>query len=383
MGSETIFYYVTEETITGVKRFLKKRFWQKILPEFFVVEQEGMTIVTFLIPSLQKGWKKEKLLQLIQESAEKHPLYAGGVRILIQPQVQRLLLEQSGKKRDISETLKTRLQFMQSDALLSLCFPLTEKILRKQFPLQKGKDQNGKGGPESVVLLMGLLFFPEEQIQHFAEMIRPYLPRINAFTVVYAAEEMTESNTDIQPKNVSGSGGDIREEGAVGSSNIREKEVAGSGGDIREKEISGGGSIPVQRESEIRGDILAEEAAERNTDIWLMSGDRNAESEHLKEVVQEYTEELYYEYGLVSQVVHSAEAQAGGYGRLCGQSQMLFLDYGYSGQMPYRMLKEGGFYLDVVSSEEKEALFRRKYRGIFYQSPRKYLDTVVKSGYDK
>lgn len=101
-------------------------------------------------------------------------------------------------------------------------------------------------------------------------------------------------------------------------------------------------------------------------------------------MIQEYTDELYYEYGLVSQVICGKDASARRHGGPAGgQSPVLFLDYGYFGTQPLRMLKEGDIYLDVASSEEKEALFRRKYRGIFYQSPRKYLDTMVKSGYDK
>ena len=157
MGNETIFYYVTEETVTESQQFLKKRFWQKISLESFVAEKDGMRVVTFLIPLLQKGWKKEKLLRVMQESAEKHPLYAGNVRILIQPGLQ---------------------FFSQNDTFLSICLSFAEKILREQFPVQNIKD-----GPESVVLLAGRLFFPEEQIRHFAEMIRPYLPRVNALTV--------------------------------------------------------------------------------------------------------------------------------------------------------------------------------------------------------
>lgn len=134
MGNETIFYYVTEESITGQKRIVKSYFWQKMKCQSFVVEKEEMTIVAVMIPAVQKGWKNEKLLRLMRESMEAHPLYSGSARILIQPDVRLLLTE-------------------QSDTFLSICFPLTEKILREQFPLS-----GRKAGPESVVLLLGELF---------------------------------------------------------------------------------------------------------------------------------------------------------------------------------------------------------------------------------
>lgn len=306
MGNETIFYYVTEETITDGTQYTKKRFWQKIRLKSFVVEKEEMTIVTILIPILQKEWKKEKLLRLMQKSAETHPYYSRGARILMQPAVQLLLAGQSA-------------QSAQTDTFLSIGFPMTEKILWEQFPLQSSATW-----PQSVVLLMGTLFFPEEQIQHFAKMIQPYLPRINALTIFYEKEEAMKIGEEM--------------ENGVGAD-----EDAGT-------------------DMEPAGDVGAG---------------------YLEEGIHEYTEELYYEYGLVSQVICGADASGGQHSRLRGQSPVLFLDYGYSGTMPSRMLKEGGIYLDVASSEQKEALFRRKYRGIFYHSPRKYLDTVVKSGYDK
>ena len=58
------------------------------------------------------------------------------------------------------------------------------------------------------------------------------------------------------------------------------------------------------------------------------------------------------------------------------------LPFGYPGTLPYSALRKGDVYLDIVSDEKKESLFRRKYIEISYLSPRKYLDTMVKSGYD-
>lgn len=277
-----------EETDAGGPQYKKKPFWQKQRPESFVVEKERMTLAVFIIPMRRKGWKGEKLFRLIRESAEGHPLYTGSVRILMQPRVQLLLTEREGRKKNRSGETENGRKGTPSDTFLPAAFFLGENILRERFPVQGGKTV--QAGPESVVLLLGTLFFPEEQIRHFAEMIGPYLQRVNALTVLCEAEE----------------------------------EAAG-----------------------------------------------------------EYTEELYYEYGLVSQIICGTEAAAARLIRRGGQSLPLFLDYGYSGTMPYRMLKEGGIYLDIASAEEKEALFRRKYRNVFYQSPRKYLDTMVKSGYDK
>ncbi|MDE7339912.1 MAG: hypothetical protein K2N80_05025 [Lachnospiraceae bacterium] len=329
MGNETIFYYVTEEAVTGHKRAVKLHFWQRMKFTSFVVEKNEMTVAAIMIPAVQKGWKSEKLLRLMWETAEKHPLYSGNIRILIQPDVQFLLTEQ---KHDVSETSKRLPQSVQSDTFLSIGFPMSEKILREQFPLQ-----NRRCGPESVVLLLGELFFPEEQIRHFGEMIQPYLPRVNALTVIYGAEDSADQKTETE----------------------------------------------LFHAAEMQSGTGAE-----------MVSDSFQESGRLGEVIQEYTEELYYEYGLVSQIlcgrdIPANRIQCGRNGLVKrnslsgGQSPVLFLDYGYPDLKPLRMLKEGDIYLDVASSEEKEALFRRKYRGIFYQSPRKYLDTMVKSGYDK
>ncbi len=374
MGNETIFYYVTEETVTGLPQSVKKSFWQKRRLDSFVVEKEEMTVVVFLIPRRQKGWKTEKLLRLIQESAEKHPLYFRGAKILVQPEIQHMLASEDKNKQGISENAGTRERFGQNDALLSICFPLSEKMLRKQFPVRGGKDWMAEGrspkagtgeihgpkaGPESVVLLMGAVFFPEEQLQHFAEMIGPYLPRVNALTVFYETE-------DTWDEKAMGSGEYTQDGKSMGS-----EEYARDGKSMGSEEAwhgkGGKSSENVQDETAAESGRPTEE-------------ERNAS--RLREVIQEYTDGLYYEYGLVSRIICGTEAAAGQSSRPYGQSPSLFLDYGYSGKLPFSMLKHGGIYLDIVSSQEKEALFRRKYRGIFYQSPRKYLDTMVKSGYD-
>lgn len=107
--------------------------------------------------------------------------------------------------------------------------------------------------------------------------------------------------------------------------------------------------------------------AKMPAEIW-QGGDR------WKETLEDYADELYYEYGLVCQIQQS--------GKFSFKKQSLFLDYGYGGALPLRALQEGGVYLDVASSDKKEMLIRQKCTGTSYLSPRKYLDTVVKSGYD-
>lgn len=93
-----------------------------------------------------------------------------------------------------------------------------------------------------------------------------------------------------------------------------------------------------------------------------------------EEALADYADELYYEYGLVCQIKQGGDFPL--------KKQSLFLDYGYPGNIPLHALQEGGIYLDVASSEKKETVIRQKCMRVSYLSPRKYLDTVVKSGYD-
>lgn len=113
------------------------------------------------------------------------------------------------------------------------------------------------------------------------------------------------------------------------------------------------------------------------------------------EVLTEYTEEFYYEYGLMTQIMQPMQIKADKVnqrekGRRAGtrekggwQSERIFLDYGYGGELPFWMLQPGDIYLDVAASGEKEKRLKRKCGEVSYLSPLKYLDTVVKSGYDK
>ena len=272
MGNETIFYYVTEEFVTGIKRDVNIHFWKKIKLSSCVLEKDEITVVVIMIPTLKKGWKKEKLLRMMQEAAAEYPDYSEYAQILIQPQIEQMGIQNGN---DLSA--------------LPIFLFLTEKILSGALdkrPL--------RGYPESVVLLLGNVLFPEEQMQYFMDMMKPYFPRINHLTILY----------------------------------------------------------------------------ENDDDRW-------------EDAISEYTEEIYYEYGLVTQVRRGSDAPVKKHSVRIGQSTALFLDYGYPDLSHLRALKAGDIYLDVFQTEEKEAIFRRKYMEISYLSPRKYLDTMVKSGYDK
>lgn len=100
----------------------------------------------------------------------------------------------------------------------------------------------------------------------------------------------------------------------------------------------------------------------------------NEEQDRWQEAITEYTDAFYYEYGLMVQVL----GRKGKNGK-----RTLFLDYGYERELPLRMMRPGDVYLDVAASGEKETLLKRKCAEVSYLSPLKYLDTTVKSGYDK
>ena len=102
-----------------------------------------------------------------------------------------------------------------------------------------------------------------------------------------------------------------------------------------------------------------------------------------KETIDEFQELLYYEYGLVAQTWNGDGVKPHPPDIRNGQCPILFLDYGYQGNLPYGMMRSGGIYIDVLSSYEKERRIIKKCSNISYMSPLKYLDTIVKSGYDK
>ncbi len=295
MGNETIFYrterssiiyFVTEESITGSRRCIKPRLWQKIKFSSFDVDEEELHIGTVMIPDIQKGWRKEKLLRLMRASIAERMAYSENADVVMQPEVQLM----SG----------------QEDSFLPISWSLAGKLLDNRQFAKKVSAKRREPCIETVVLLLGDSLFPEEQMQKFDEMLQPYLSRINHLTILYSMNDNNDVYTDF----------------------------------------------------------------EQEKNRW-------------EEAIAEYTEELYYEYGLVAMVQCGREFCINRSSSMNGCGAVLFLDFGYSGKIPLRMIKAGDIYLDVFSSAKKEALFRRKCVEIYYMSPRKYLDTVVKSGYDK
>ena len=269
MGNETILYYVFEETVTGCKRIVKPHFWRKIKPLTFVLEEDDVSIITIMIPTLEKGWKRDKLLGVMQEGIEacrEYQGYIGNDRTVINSELQQIL--------------------SYEDNFSPVYRELTDKLFTEKFITQKRM-------PEAVVLLLGNAIFPEEQLERFTELMQPCFPYVNQFTIVYETKDRIETAID---------------------------------------------------------DLL---------------------------------EMLYYEYGLVGRIWKADGFKPQLPEIRTGQCPILFLDYGYDGKLPYSIMRNGGTYIDVLSSGEKERRINKKCSKISYMSPLKYLDTMVKSGYDK
>lgn len=103
------------------------------------------------------------------------------------------------------------------------------------------------------------------------------------------------------------------------------------------------------------------------TDIWEETGF--------------YLEAYGYEYGLVPEM---RPYLAGEEGLCCGKERCggVILDFTAAPRYP-RMERDKVIYMDLVSSWEKERNCIRKNGEILYVSPLKYLDTIVKTGYDR
>lgn len=291
MGNETILYYVFEETITGCKSSVKRHFWQKIKPRLFFMEDEDISVVIVMIPANDKGWNRKKLLNIMNAGIAEYVDHLRSAKLVMHPGIQELL--------------------GQPESFQTVFWTLADKLFVDNFSYPSGKKQQV---PESVVLLMGNSFFPEEQIERFADMMQPYFPRINHLSIMY----------------------------------------------------------------ETYGDV-------------------EINMERLKKTIDNFTEMLYYEYGLVVDVYQiegdveqrleeeNAQEQINSKRMryIHRQLRTLYVDYGYQGSLPYAMMRAGGIYIDVLSSGEKEQRIKKKCSKISYLSPMKYLDTMIKSGYDK
>ncbi len=101
-----------------------------------------------------------------------------------------------------------------------------------------------------------------------------------------------------------------------------------------------------------------------------------------KEMLEEYLDDYYYEYGLVPQAEAYEETKDG---LRCGRTRCrgLILDYGGRFCYPKIMPDSEAVYIDIVSGEDKERRLHRKTPQIPYVSPLKYLDTMVKNSYDR
>ena len=238
MGNDTILYYLTEETLTGEKKSIKLHFWQKINLRSFRKEKDGLTVIAALVPNLSKGWKKEKLLRLMREAAAAYPEYAENAETVIHPDVWRMLTQPEQRKTALAASTETEAGYppVWQNRFFPVFWRLAERILRERFPAGKGfaaaggssagKENRLKNGssagkgnclkngssladrvcPDTVVLLLGDSFFPEEQMEQFLEMMSPYFPRLNHLTIFYVKEEnasfgVKEENTGFRQEN--------------------------------------------------------------------------------------------------------------------------------------------------------------------------------------
>ena len=95
-----------------------------------------------------------------------------------------------------------------------------------------------------------------------------------------------------------------------------------------------------------------------------------------------YLEEYGYEYGLVP-VMQPYLAEA--VGLRCGKDRCsgVILDFADTARYPRTEREEQVIHVDLNSDREKEKSYVRKNGRILYVSPLKYLDTIVKSSYDR
>ncbi len=169
MGNETILYYVFEETITGCKNSVKKHFWQKIKPRSFVMQDEDISVIIVMIPTNDKGWNRKKLLDIMNTGIAEYVDYLRSAKVVMNSEIQELL--------------------GQWESFHTVFWTLADKLFADNFSYQSG---NKYQVPESVVLLMGNSFFPEEQIERFTDMMQPFFPRINHLTIMHEMDDDAE-----------------------------------------------------------------------------------------------------------------------------------------------------------------------------------------------
>lgn len=104
------------------------------------------------------------------------------------------------------------------------------------------------------------------------------------------------------------------------------------------------------------------------TDIW--------------EEMAAYLETYDYEYGLVP-AMHPYST--GEEGLCCGRERCsgVILDFANTARHPRLEREDGTVYVDLTSDRERERSCMRKNGHVLYVSPLKYLDTIVKTGYDR
>lgn len=87
-------------------------------------------------------------------------------------------------------------------------------------------------------------------------------------------------------------------------------------------------------------------------------------------------EHLYQEYGTPAAIVRDFEKYSG------KEKKTVILDSRREYRLPYRMIPEEAFYIDLWSEEEKRYLVETKRRDVRYLSIVKFLDTIAKNGYN-
>lgn len=90
----------------------------------------------------------------------------------------------------------------------------------------------------------------------------------------------------------------------------------------------------------------------------------------------DFTEYIYEEYGIPTACTARMERRFGRDGKT------VILDGRKEYKIPYSVIPEGAAYVDFWSEEEKGKILERMRRDVRYMSAAKFLDTLVKNGYN-